>query len=105
MSKSGHSLRPWGFGRGPVFLGDTHHPTTAGNLRRLAFARRIPAVLVLASQSSARDLLSLLNAFVPMGLWVAQSGEHPTLDFGSGHDPRVVGWSPASCSTLSLEPA
>ena len=26
--------------------------------------------------------------------WVAQSVEHRTLDFGSGHDPRVVGSSP-----------
>ena len=32
---------------------------------------------------------------------VAQSGERPTLDFCSGHDPRVVGSSPVSGSTLS----
>ena len=25
--------------------------------------------------------------------WVARSVEHPTLDFGSGHDPGVVGSS------------
>ena len=35
---------------------------------------------------------------------MAQSVENPTLDFSSGHDPRVVGWSPASGSVLSLEP-
>ena len=35
------------------------------------------------------------------GAWVAQSGEHPTLDFGSGHDPRVVGSSPTSGSRLA----
>ena len=28
------------------------------------------------------------------GTWVAQSVEHQTLDFGSDHDPKVVGWSP-----------
>ena len=29
--------------------------------------------------------------------WVAQLGESPTVDFGSGHNPRVVGLSPAKC--------
>ena len=37
------------------------------------------------------------------GTWVAQLAEHPTVGFGSGHDPRAVGWSPASGSTLSVE--
>ena len=36
---------------------------------------------------------------------MAQSVEGLTLDFGSGHDPRVVESSPASGSTLSVEPA
>ena len=31
--------------------------------------------------------------------------ERPTLDFGSGHDPRVVGPSPTLGSTLSIESA
>ena len=39
------------------------------------------------------------------GAWVAQSVEHLTLDFGSGHDPEVVGSSPASGPSLSMEPA
>ena len=26
------------------------------------------------------------------GAWVAQSVKRCTLDFGQGHDPRVVGW-------------
>ena len=39
------------------------------------------------------------------GAWAAQSVEHPTLDFSSGHDPRVVGSSPTSGSVLSMEPA
>ena len=40
-----------------------------------------------------------------MGAWVAQSFKCLTLDFGSGHDPRVVGSSPALGSALSMEPA
>ena len=39
------------------------------------------------------------------GVWVAQSVEHLTLDFGSGHDPRVMGLSPTSGSMLSMKPA
>ena len=39
------------------------------------------------------------------GVWVAQSLEHLTLDFGSGHDLRVVRWSPMSGSVLCEEPA
>ena len=31
--------------------------------------------------------------------------EHPSLDFGSGHNPRVMGSSPASGSTLGMETA
>ena len=34
----------------------------------------------------------------------AQSVEGPTLDFSSGHDPRVVGSSPASDFGLSIDP-
>ena len=36
-----------------------------------------------------------------MAEWV----EHPTLDFGSDHDPSVMGPSPAWGSTLSMKPA
>ena len=36
------------------------------------------------------------------GPWVAQSGKHPTLDFGSGHDFRVVRLSPTSCLRFPL---
>ena len=39
------------------------------------------------------------------GAWVAQSVEHPTLDFGSGHDLRLVKSSPMLGSALSVEPA
>ena len=36
---------------------------------------------------------------------MAQSVEHPTLNFGSSHDPRVMGWSPTLGSALSVDPA
>ena len=36
---------------------------------------------------------------------MAQSFEHPTLDFGSGHDLRVVRSSPVSGSVYSAESA
>ena len=39
------------------------------------------------------------------GTWVAQVVEHPTLDFSSGHDLRVVGLSPMSGSMLSVKSA
>ena len=38
-----------------------------------------------------------------MGTWGVQSVEHPTLGFGSGHDPRVLIWSSALGSPLSRE--
>ena len=46
------------------------------------------------------------------GAWVTQSVEHPTLDFGMGHDPRVVGFKPSirlcaecgACLRFSLPP-
>lgn len=37
--------------------------------------------------------------------WVAQSVEHHTPDFLSGHDLRVVRYSPALSSSLGMEPA
>ena len=36
---------------------------------------------------------------------MAQSVEHKTLDFSSGHGPRVMGSSPVLGSELSMEPA
>ena len=39
------------------------------------------------------------------GAWVAQLVGHLTLDFDSGHDPRVVGLSPTPGSMPSVEPA
>ena len=39
------------------------------------------------------------------GIWVAQLVEHLIPDFGSGHDPRVVGWSSSLGSRLDMESA
>ena len=39
------------------------------------------------------------------GRLVAQLVKHPTIDFDSSHDLRVVRWSPASDSMLRMEPA
>lgn len=39
------------------------------------------------------------------GTWVAQRVKHLTLDFGSGHDLRVVSSSPALGFMLDVEPA
>ena len=33
----------------------------------------------------------MLRSITDRGVWVAQSVEHPTLDFILGHDPMVVG--------------
>ena len=41
---------------------------------------------------------------VPGGVG-AVSVEHSTLDFGSGHDPRIMGLSPALDSMPSVETA
>ena len=37
------------------------------------------------------------------GAWVAQSVDHLTLDYSSGYDPKVMGLSPESGSTLRVE--
>ena len=36
---------------------------------------------------------------------MAHSVKHPTLDFGSGHDPRVVTFSPSLGSVVGMESA
>ena len=46
-----------------------------------------------------------IKTIINGGTWVAQSIEHPALDFSSGHDPRVVGSSPTFSSVLWVEPA
>ena len=50
-------------------------------------------------------LLHHVKKYYKRGTWVPQSIKHPILDFGSGHDLRVVRWSPALGSALSVEPA
>ena len=40
-----------------------------------------------------------LKTKIDRGTWMAQLVEHPTLDFSSDHDPRVMGSSPMSNPT------
>ena len=37
---------------------------------------------------------NLIKNQKPTGVWVTQLVKHPTLDFTSAHDPRVMGLSP-----------
>ena len=39
------------------------------------------------------------------GVWEGQLGKRPTLDFGSGRDPRVLGLASSQAHALSVEPA
>ena len=49
-------------------------------------------------------MLMYLKIHVLKGAWVAQLVKHPTLDFGSGCDLRVMGSSSGSGSMLGVEP-
>ena len=44
-----------------------------------------------------------LKKITYMGAWVAYSVKYPTLDFGSGHDLRVVRSSPMLGAMISRE--
>ena len=57
------------------------------------------------SLSINKDIKKQKRECIVWGAWVAQSVEHPTLDFGSVHDPRVLGSSAVLGSKLSVEPA
>ena len=49
--------------------------------------------------------IQFTKILLPQDAWVARSGKHLTLDFGSGHDLRVLGSDPESSSVLSRESA
>jgi len=44
-----------------------------------------------ASEKGGREGLAEVKYNEAWDAWVAQSVKHPTLDFGSGHDLRIVG--------------
>ena len=46
----------------------------------------------------------LIKTLPSRAAWVAQSVNHLTLDFGSGHDLRVMRLSPAVVFVLGMEP-
>ena len=60
------------------------------------------------SPAYSKEVFVIMNGVVtlikshPGAARVAPSVEHPTLGFGSGHDPGVVGSSPVSGFTLSI---
>ena len=58
-----------------------------------------------AEGNQPEELKAECPEFFLRGTWVAQWVERLTLDFGSGHDPRVIGSSPTLGSVLSMEPA
>ena len=65
-----------------------------------------PALLQTLFGEISKHKIWLISVKVYTGsAWVAQLVEHPTLDFSSGHDLRVVGSSPESGSMLSRKAA
>ena len=57
-------------------------------------------------QAQARQVTEACEPFgrkQVLGAGGAQSVQLPTLDFGSGHDPRVMGSSPALGSALTVQ--
>jgi len=49
--------------------------------------------------------LSMIKILTDWGAWVAQLVKRLTLDFGSGHDLKIMRSSPVSGSMLRVEPA
>ena len=62
-----------------------------------------PLCLWLLAYMEAHVEIFLKIEWISWGTWVAQLFKHPTLDFGSGHDLRIVGSSPMSGSALGKE--
>ena len=48
-------------------------------------------------------LLNCIKKLENRSAWLAQSARHLAVDFGSGHDLRIVGSSPGSNSLLSVD--
>ena len=57
-------------------------------------SQRVPRKMIPKRKTPKHIIIKMVR-----GTWVAQSVEHPTLDFGSGHHLWVMGPSPKSCST------
>jgi len=55
--------------------------------------------------TTALALHTMVKRTDPGSTWEAQSVKRPTLDFSSGHDPRIVRSSPELGSVLSGESA
>ena len=63
-----------------------------------------PHICMMETVTRWTQLVAYYKNLKTRGTWVAQSVGQPTLGFGSGHDPRVVGSSPEilSLSASSL---
>ena len=62
-------------------------------------------VVSLAGQQGTHFANTEKKGSMVLGHLGARSVAHLTLDFSSGHDPRIMGSSPALGSGLSAEPA
>ena len=78
-----------------------------GSEHRLQKLVLLPPLLPHCFQTilKAEVFLNVFNENKMRSAWVAPSVEGPALDISSGHDPKVVGLSSSSVSTLSVEPA
>ena len=63
----------------------------------------VDSLFILGFEMGHFNLVSVVNLYIlyflfknrlTRGIWMAQSVEHPTLDFGSGHDLWVVDRAP-----------
>ena len=57
------------------------------------------------SEGESLALSDQLQKTASWAAWAAQSVERPTLGFGSGRGPGVMGSSPCRVSVLGMEPA
>ena len=70
------------------------------NRSALQFRKTLPFIT-----PKEKCAVSQIEASIFWSTWGAQSVEQLTHDFSSGHDPWVLGSSPASGPMLSVEPA
>ena len=64
--------------------------------------RKTGHTLLAMNNRTKKMTLKISNS---LGTWVPQSVECLIIDFGSGHDPKVMRLNPVLGSTLSVEPA
>ena len=94
-------------GLNPRTLGSWPEPKAEALTHWATQAPRKCAILINDPESNMLLILLILITWLRFarcrGTWVAQWVKASA--FGSGHDPRILGLSPASCSLLNGEPA